>query len=287
MGLLQDPIKAIEQAEWYLDNHELEKFPGAFELAAGNICRQTLEQILFILCFFSGIPKERYFRTDRRILRTAGEMLKELGKIDPATNKRYWEVARQKGPRVRKFARYPLSLKAWLQQLNEPSHFSAKFRNVDHIKLKNFIKLAKQLFDKKDKYLIIAIVNQLLSDGKIQATLGHDQDNTPGVMTKAVVSPWNLERTKDGSIALNGPEKAFKVISATEIPRGPWPKNLVLVQHSVGISIGMQLVSKSGEPINLQTMETLLISFSKTKGQRAALTRRLRRLGFDIKWGAK
>jgi hypothetical protein len=214
-------------------------------------------------------------------------MLRELDRVDPITSKRYWEIARQRGLRIKKFARYPLSLKAWLRELNEPSHFSAKFRNVDDRKLRNFIKMAKQLFDEKVKLLITAILNQLLSNGKIQTTLGNDPDNTLGVMTKAIVSPWHLERTNNGGIALRGPKNAMKVISATEIPRGPWPKNLVLVQHSLGISVGVQFISRSAEPIDIRTMETILKSFSKTRGQRAALTRRWRPLGFDIKWDSK
>lgn len=130
MGLLQDPVKAIEQAEWYLDNANLEKFPGAFELAAGNICRQTLEQILFILCFFSNMPSNRYFKTNKRILRTGGEMLEALNKVDTTSGKKYWEMSRKRGPRIQKFARYPRSLKVWLKLLNEPSLFLLDFETL-------------------------------------------------------------------------------------------------------------------------------------------------------------
>jgi len=45
MSILQDPISALAQAEWYLDHSDQELFPGAFEIAAGNICRQTLEKL--------------------------------------------------------------------------------------------------------------------------------------------------------------------------------------------------------------------------------------------------
>lgn len=145
--------------------------------------------------------------------------------------------------------------------------------------------MAKRLFDEKDNYLIAAAINQLMSNGKFQATLGDDPDNTPGVLKKTVVSPWNLERTKDGRISLKGGKESIYVISDTKIPRGPWPKDLVLVQHTKGINIGTQFVTRYGTPVNLETMETILLSFSKTKGQRAALTRRMRQLGFDIRWG--
>ena len=57
MSLLQDPLKVLSQIEWYLTNQDKEIFPGAYVLSAGNLSRQLLEQILFILCFYSGLPK--------------------------------------------------------------------------------------------------------------------------------------------------------------------------------------------------------------------------------------
>ena len=70
MSLLQSPQSALDQIEWYLDNRIQELFPGAYLLAAGNLSRQTLEQILFILAFYSGLPKTKYLKGGSQ-LRTA------------------------------------------------------------------------------------------------------------------------------------------------------------------------------------------------------------------------
>lgn len=51
MGLLQDPLKTIEQIEWYLTHQELEKFPGAFELAAGNLVDRYLNKFFLFFVF--------------------------------------------------------------------------------------------------------------------------------------------------------------------------------------------------------------------------------------------
>jgi len=284
MGLLQEPRKALEQVEWYLDHRENEKFPGALELAAGNLCRQVLEQILFILCFFSRMPKERYFRKDHT-LRTAGQLIRKLDECEQTNGKTYWAAARRRGPRIRKFARYPRVLKAWQRELNEPSHFSAKFRKIDEAWLRSFVQRVSTWFDEQDKYLVVAAANELLSNGRIQATLSTDPTNTPGVSSRVIITPSNLVQDGRGSIALCSPRLAIRIISGSEIPRGAWPRKIVLVRHCVGMRIGAKLVTKHGDPINVSDMGEVLHSLAKTSGQKAALTRRLRRLGFEISWG--
>ena len=286
MGLLQDPIKALEQAEWYLEQNQGERFPGAYELAAGNLCRQTLEQILFIPCFYSGMPRKSYFRVDRT-LQTAGRLLKELDQFDPTTHKSYWELARRRGPRIRKFARQPRVLRAWQRKLNEPSHFSLKFRAIGADRLKAFVSWVRQLFDTKDKYLIVAAVNELFSNGRFCATLSTDLENTPGISMKAVIGPKHLERDEHGHLALRSSFQGMQVISDTEIPRGPWPRQPVLVQHSVGIILGIQFVTRDGTSVDISNTGGILASLARTSGQRAALTRRLRELGFEITWRSR
>src|SRR5438876_974874 len=106
MSLLQSPVAALAQIEWYLDNRQLEKFPGAFLLSAGNLCRQVVEQILFILAFYSRMPKEKYMKANFR-LKMAGEILSALRDTCPGSNKNYFAAARQQGSRIRKFARFP------------------------------------------------------------------------------------------------------------------------------------------------------------------------------------
>jgi len=280
MSFLQDPIKALDQAEWYLSKTENEVFPGAFEIAAGNLCRQVLEQILFILCFFSEMPASCYLRRDKT-LQTAGRLSKALDQINPKEGKNYWECARKRGPRIRKFARYPRSLKKWQREFNEPSHFSPGYRRVGVSAIRDFVNGVRGWFDDKDKYLIIAAINELYSDGKIRAILGSDEDNTPGVSQRITVTAANIHRTGDGGLTLDGPFDSFVVIPDDEVPRGPWPGKLVLVQHSVGIMMQFQFVTKCGNPVDLSSFEGILKSFSKTRGQRAYLVRRLRQLGFE------
>jgi hypothetical protein len=231
------------------------------------------------------MPRDRYIRRDRS-LRTAGQLITALDKCDPTTGKTYWELARRRGPRIRKFARYPRPLKAWQRKLNEPSHFSTKFRKVDEAWLRAFVGRVRQWFDDKDKYLIVAAVNELFSQGRIQATLKADPDNTPGVREKIVVGPGNLERDERGSIKICGPKQRTLVISDAEVPRGPWPRALVLVQGCVGMGFEGQFVTKRGDAVDISSMTGVLESFAKTRGQRAALTKRLRKLGFEITWGS-
>lgn len=175
-------------------------------------------------------------------------------------------------------------MKSYQRDLNEPSHFAIKFRRVDQTRLHDFTSHAKNWFDEKDKYLVIAAVNELFAGGRIQATLSRDADNTPGVTRKAIVGPANLERDVNGSLSLCSPSQKILVISASEIPRGPWPRKLVLVQHTVGMLIGTQFVTRNGAPIDISSIDAVLRSFAKTKSQRSTLTRRLRQLGFRIKF---
>ena len=284
MGLLQDPIAALDQVDWYLKNGKLERFPGAFELAAGNLCRQTLEQVLFILCFFSGMPHARFIRMKDRSLHVAGKLVNQLGHVDPDARKSYWELARKRGPRIRKFASQPRTLKKWQRILNEPSHFTLKFRAVDASTLGSFVHLARAWFDEKDKYLLVGAVNEIFSKGRVVATLGNDTGNTPGICQRVVVTANNLERTSGGGLALRGPEKPLFVISSTNVPRGRWPQVPVVVQHSVGISLGFQFVTKRGKPLDISSMEGVLGSLASTKGERSYLSRRLRELGLEIRF---
>ncbi|MEJ1463350.1 MAG: hypothetical protein RPU15_08745 [Candidatus Sedimenticola sp. (ex Thyasira tokunagai)] len=281
MGLLQDPVASLEQASWYLENKHLEIFPGAFELAAGNLCRQTLEQVLFILCFYSSMPINRYLKPDRT-LRVAGHLLEQLKKCKENSNKTYYEIARARGNRIRKFAKQPRTLNKWRRILNESSHFSTKFRKINDSILESFINLAKTWFDDKDKYLIVGALNEIFSGGRVWATLNTDADNTPGICCQAVVNANNLERTPDGGLALRGPGHPFLVISSTDIPRGRWPRVPVLVQHSVGISLGIQFVNKHKNPVNISSTAGIIESFSSTVGERRYLSQCLNRLGMKI-----
>jgi hypothetical protein len=266
MGLLQEPLKALNQIDWYIQNRKKETFPGAFELAAGNLCRQTLEQILFILCFYSRMPSCKYVRQDNT-LKTVGQLLKALDSSDSTTEKTYWKLARLRGRRIRKFASNPRTLRKWQRELNKPSHFSTAFRTVNEVMLSHFLTYAKKLFDDKDKLLLIAAANELYSKGKIKATLSSDHDNTPGISQKVIVTAANIQRNKTGTLCLKIPTKEYTVISATEVPRGPWPGKPLIVQHTVGMSFETQLVTKKGDPVDISNFEGIIRGFAKTKGE--------------------
>lgn len=281
MGLLQDPVASLDQARWYLNNKDLEKFPGAFELAAGNLCRQTLEQMLFILCFFSTMPKNKFIKQDRT-LKTAWNLYDQLKKTKPNTNKTYFQIARTRGDRIRKFATKPRTLDKWRKLLNESSHFSTKHRKLDESVLGEFIDYANTIFDEKDKYLIVAALNEIFSKGRVRAILGNDEENTPGILIQSVVGIKDINRTSEGGITLTGPSHNLHVLSSTEVPRGRWPNAPVLVQHSVGISLNFQLVKKDRNPVNISSTEALLNSFSSTPVETRRLIRRLKKIGFNV-----
>jgi len=281
LGLLQDPIASLKQSRWYLNNKDIETFPGAFELAAGNLCRQILEQILFILCFFSTMPNNKYMKLNRS-LKTPYQMYGELKKIKPDTNKTYFEVARNRGDRIRKFAVRPRTLDKWRKTLNESSHFSTKHRKLDEVALGEFIDYANTMLDEKDGFLVVAALNEIFSKGRVRATLGNDTENTPGIMVQSVVEIKDINMTPEGGIALTGPAHNFHVVSSTEVPRGRWPNVPVIVQHSVGISIGIQFVRKDGNPVNINSTSGLLNSFSSSTEETERLIKRLKKIGLTI-----
>lgn len=283
MSLLQDPLAAVAQVEWYLNNTPLERFPGAFELAAGNLCRQTVEQALFIVCFFSGMPRENFTRPDRT-LRPGGALLRHLDKKDPGSNRLYWTLAARRGQRIRDLVRHRGSLKRWARTLNEPSHFSPRYRKVTAQMLRGFIPEARKWFVQSDHVLVVAIVNDVMSRGRFRAILGPDPTNIPGLQQTIVVKASNLTRTADGKLGLGTPVKNFTVISANDIPRGRWPSNPVVVQNTSGFSFHLRMITRRGTPIDLTSVETIIRSLAVTVGERSYLSRRLKQLGFGIKF---
>jgi hypothetical protein len=282
MGLLQDPSAALEQAQWYLDNGDKEKFPGAFELAAANLCRQTVEQIFFILCFYSGMPKKKYINSKME-LKTPWALYLELKKASPNSNKKYIEIARIRGSRIRKFATKPRTLNKWRKTLNESAHFSIKNRKLDSSLLYEYIEFGKNLFDCKDRYLVIAALNDIFSSGRFRAVLSGDEDNTPGILIRNLVSIKDIQRTDRGGLTLSGPDQNFHVISSTEIPRGSWPKVPVMIQNAAGMAIMMQFEKKDGTAINIGSTEALLNCFATNDKETERLKRHLNKLGFVVR----
>ena len=126
------------------------------------------------------MPTSKYLKQDRS-LRVSGHLITQLNKKDDNTGKSYFELARNRGARIRKFARWPKSLNKWRAILNESSHFSTKFRKIDKNDLMSFINMASDLFDSKDKYLILGALNEIFSKGRVKALLMNDEDNSPGI----------------------------------------------------------------------------------------------------------
>lgn len=281
MPLLQDPLKALHQIEWFLDNTHHEKFPGAFELAAGNLCRQTLEQILFILCFYGQVRRRGYLRPNKS-LHVASRLIAELDATEMSTRRTHWELARQAGPRIRKFARWPTTLKRWRRQLNEPSHFATRFRGVDEPWMRSFVARAGALLDDKDKYLITAALNELFSGSRFRAYLGSDPDNTPGVEVTIVVTPGQLRKSPNGGVTVEA-AVPIMVIPKAKIPRGRWPRGgVVLLEHTADMTIRSRVVNREGEPVNLQTLQDVIAAFGKTEHQRRFLVSHFARLGLKL-----
>lgn len=282
MSLLQSPIRVLDQIDWYLENRHLENFPSAFEKAAGNLSRQLLEQILFILAFYSGMPSTKYMKSNRQ-LRTAGEILKALQLTNPTTGRRYLAEARRRGPRIRKFAQYPRSLDSWRNAFNEPSHFRnpASSRRTREKQIRRFSQRMRALFDEMDAYLITAAVNEILSKGRIRANLANDSRNTPSVILDMVVSPKNLAVNED-KLVLRSPNFPIRIIpDDTEVPPR-WSRAVIIVQHSAGMAIQGQFITRRGTPIDLSSSEAMLKSFANTSSEQKQLERHLRKLGYTL-----
>lgn len=282
MSLLQSPVKALDQIEWYLQNQRLEHFPGAFLIAAGNLSRQVLEQVVFILAFYSRMPRSQYLRSNGQ-LRNAGHILSALRKRNPSTGRTYYQEARRRGTRIRKFARWPRSLDKWRDRLNVPSHFQnpAGNRKTRENDIRDFLLRMRSLLDDRDPHLITAAVNEIRSKGKWQATLSEDRDNIPGIVTDIIVGPEHL-RYENETWVLSSPKFPIRIVPDDEEVPHRWPNTPVVVQHSTGMSIGGRFITQSGEPVDVTSLSLALRSFAKTSEGRRRLEQRLRRFGFTL-----
>jgi len=284
MSLLQHPLKALDQVEWYLDNQDKELFPGAFLLSAGNLGRQVLEQVLFILAFYSGMPRHKYLKSSGE-QRTADTIFKNLQKPDPVSGISYLAQARLTGSRIKKFARYPHSLDKWRRLLNEPSHFrnpAAKPKTQKN-DIQEFVKFCRGMFEEIDGFLITAAINEIRTKGFIKAVLSDDADNIPGVEWVAVIRPNQIE-LGDESFRLRIPKLKIDIIPDSQEVPIRWSKKLVLVQHSSGMELHCQMVTHTGKPIDLTDFHSLLDTFASDPKDRLQLARRMKQLGHPIKF---
>jgi hypothetical protein len=141
------------------------------------------------------------------------------------------------------------------------------------------------VLDENDKYAVVAAINEIFSKGTYRVVLGDGPQNMPGITRSIVVGPGAIKRGDDGNLVFKTPSFPVTIISATEVPRGRWPRGaVVIVQHTVGMSIGGKLVTKRKDPVDLTSMATIIATFAKTDGQRRYLKGHLRRLGFKIEW---
>lgn len=282
MSLLQSPAQGLDQIDWYLANKSLEIFPGAFYLAAGNLCRQVLEQLLFVLAFYSGMPPTQFMKTNGE-LRTAGSVLKMLLEPAPLSSRTYLELARRRGARIRKFARYPRSLNRWRRLFNEPSHFRNPAANprVKEREIASFSKRIRSILDDQDHYLITAAVNELKSRGRVKAVLGPDPENTPGVEIESVVTVSDIA-FKGGRFSLKTPKIPIRVVpDSQEVPLR-WSRTVILVQHSSGMSLRCRLVTRDGSPVDCSSLASMIRSLVTTTDDLEGLRRRLRRFGVTM-----
>lgn len=282
MSLLQHPLRSIEQIEWYLENKQFEAFPGAFLLAAGNLARQVLEQIVFIIAFYSGMPTNKYLKTSNKLC-VLGKILPALQETDPISGLRYIELARRRGPRIRKLTRLPRSLERWRKLFNEPSHFSnpATIKNIKEKHIRNFANHFSSIFEDVDGYLITAAVNEIRSNGTVKAILSSDVNNVPGVQCDLVVTHNNF-KLHNCQLILKMPTIPVTIVPANKEVPYRWSNQVVLVQHSHGMQIGFRVITESGTPVNLTNMQTVISSFLADDVSRDRLIKRFKKLGLSI-----
>jgi hypothetical protein len=281
MSLLQDPTLALRQIAWYMDSRESEFFPGAFLLAAGNLARQVLEQVAFILAFYGGLPQQSYLRPNGQP-RTLDAILRALAQRDSSTGKTYLALARLKGPRIRKLARSTRSLHRWRRLLNEPSHFAnpAAGRKLLERDLRAFVEHFVTILEPLDAYLITAAVNEIKSGGFIKAILTVDPSNKPGVLYTIRASPQMIH-FKGGKFSLRAPVPIVVVNKNQELPYR-WRRKVVVVQDSRGMVLQSQVVTSSGNPINMSSFAHVLSGFASDPIDAPALMARLRCFGFHL-----
>lgn len=193
MSLLQDPKRVVEQIEWYMQNKQFEKFAGGFSIAAGNLCRQLIEQILFIVSFYGELPKEKYITNDDKI-KSPFNIINELKLKDKNMDVTYIEKAANKGKRIKKFSDKLNDFDSWRKLFNESSHFRNPIRvkRMEDEDVIKFLNSMKRIIDDKDCHLLTAAINEIKSNGKIKAVLCNDEDNTPGISQEVILGPKNI-----------------------------------------------------------------------------------------------
>lgn len=282
MSLLQHPLRSLNQIEWYMDSRDKELFPGAFLLAAGNLGRQLLEQIVFILAFYSGMLRGKYLKTSNH-LRSLDSVVKALGETDPRTGCSYLELAAGRGSRIRKFTRLADSFDRWRRLFNEPSHFAnpAASRRTKELSMRRFARRLQGVVEEVDGFLITAAVNEIRSGGFIKAVLGSEPGNIPGVEYTVVVTP-NMIDYKEGQFSMLWPEVPIQVVSKSQEVPYRWRKRIVVVEHSHGMALQFRAVTRTGKPLNMSNFQSVIDTFANDSQDRKQLIRRMKSFGLRL-----
>lgn len=262
--IFEDPLNYLKQIKWFLDNRELEQFPGAFVIAAGHLCRCVIEQEYLIVGALANLPTDKILETSR------DRRLKPIRKIrrtfndPPNLNSLYrncWEAAEARGSRAKKHADLKQKLESWTKVFNEPSHSSppTHVRNVTEDDIKEFYEYMVNLLDEKDKDLFIGAYNQLLSDGKYLINFESDAENTPCIFRKLVLTLDNIKIKPDKSISVVSPTFPVQFVEKDKEPQDYDSESLTIIKNSTPI-LRAQFVDEDDKPINLTNFDTVFRS---------------------------
>lgn len=282
MPLLQDPLRTARQIQWFLDSREHEVFPGAFVLAAGNLSRQLLEQVLFILAFYSGMPHTRFLKSTTE-LRSVDGMIKALRERNPTTGERYVSIAASRGSRIKKFAKLARSFDRWRRLFNEPSHFGNPklARRTNDEDIRRFAGTMTHLLEEVDGFLIVAAVNEIRSRGHIRAVLGAEPKNLPGVEAPIIITPEMIDY-REGRFSMLTSEAKIEVLSnSREVPLR-WSKHVVVIERSHGMELRYRLITRAGKAVNMSNFQSVINTFANDDRDRPRLIRRMRALGLKV-----
>ena len=215
-------------------------------------------------------------------------MIQALQQTDPKTGHSYFKLARKRGPRIAKFARYPRSLNKWRQEFNEPSHFRnpAASPKTKERHIRDFVERIRAILDYSGHYLITAAVNEIRSGGVIRAALNEDAANTPGVEYDTTIEPKHFI-LENGQLSLKIPTLPIRVVpNDKEIPH-KWTKCILVVQHSHSMSFGGRFLNVEGSTVDVTDMENVLSGLACNEGEKKKLKRRLKSLGYTLEFAEK
>ncbi len=265
------------------DNQATDAFPGASLLSAGNLCRQTVEQIAFILCVYGGVPKEKYLRPNRQ-LKLLHSVLKALGAKDPIAKRTHWTIARKRGPRIAKFVRLRVRLDQWRNWFNETSHYSAPGhrRSIGEAHVRAFLQELRTLIDGKDFGLVGAAYNEIMSDGSLRADLADDPENTPAIFQTIVMRVKDIQLTAEKRLGIHFARGEFQVLPDDAERKPRRLRGLAIVRGERTPVLRMRVVNERGLPIDLTNFESILRSMMTDKRDQARVKRRMKRLGFRL-----